>query len=66
MYLGLQPLIVLIATIGIACAIAWLLCWFIDWVGVIPAQPAKVLKIIVVVIVAAYCVLRLLSFFGIG
>ena len=66
MALGMTGLLGAVVTIAILCLIAWLITWFIDWIGVIPAVPAKILKIIVYIIVGYKIVVILLGLLGGG
>lgn len=66
MHLGIQAVLILVLQIGVACAIAYVICWFIDWIAVIPAPIAKLLKVIVVAVIGVWCIIRLLNFAGIS
>lgn len=63
---SIQAILMLVLQIGIACAVAYAIVWFIDWIAVIPHPLSKILKIIVVAIIGVWIILRLLAFAGIS
>lgn len=61
--LSLTALITLVAYCAVIILVGYLIVWFIKWMGT-PAEPARILTIIVWIIVGVSVLVRVLRFIG--